>query len=73
VSEWKRIHSLTLVATAERSTMGLGTWALLSAHLGRPDGPGGRISDCFSPTGETPVPPLPAVPGGMGVSPMSGN
>jgi hypothetical protein len=65
VSEWKRFHSLTLVATAETSTTGLGTWVALSAHIGRPDVPGGRISDFFSLTGGTPV------PRGMGVSPLS--
>jgi len=68
-----RFHSLTLVATAETSTAGLGTWAAIGAHIRRPAGPGGRISNFFSLTGGTPVPLLPAVPGGMGVSPMSGN
>ena len=60
-----RFHSLTLVATAETSTTGLGTWAALGAPIGQPDGPGGRISDFFSLTDETPV------AHGIDVSPMS--
>ena len=60
-----RFHSLTLVATTETSTTGLGPWAALSAHIGRPDGPSGRISDFFSLTDETPGLP------GIDVSPMS--
>ena len=64
------VEGLTLVATTERSTMGLGTWASLSAPSGRPADHGGRIERFCKRTGETPVPPWAAVPGGMGVSPM---
>jgi hypothetical protein len=80
VTEWRQIHSLTLVATTEPTSQRVGDNALhqqsrAEQKKGRQKPHSLTLAAAYEwpsePTGGTPVPPVATHRHGMGVSPMS--